>query len=627
MNHYLGATGLFMVSVLVAALAVTGWQQPLQWHAPGWLAIGTMPVALQCDKLSALFLALLACVTACCAVYSPRYLQHLGSRINSGLYWCSLFFFFSAMTVVILAASASAFIVAWEVMALSSTVLVVSEYRRREAQFAAFVYVVATRLSTLFLSAGFLLMFYRFNDWSFASWSFAEPSTWLAAGLCLVGLCMKAGVWPFHIWLPYAHPEAPGPVSALMSAVMVKIALYALLRFFLFGNLSCQPIIFVLFAVSIVSAFWGILFAVNQRDLKRILAYSTVENIGLILASISLCLWCRAVGLQTIAELALLAAVLHIVAHSICKALLFLCAASVDFSAHTRDLNLLGGLNKVMPLTGALFVLGSSAICALPPLNCFASKWCLYQALVRSAFSMSTMHERAICLLGIGCLCCVGALSVVCFAKAVGVVFCGQPRAHAAANAREVPLSMKLPVIILAVLCVSMGITCSLTDFPFSEVVALCVGSNVMETKQSVLPLWQLCSALLLLLLMIYGLLYRSEPAKASTWDCGFGESSIRSQVTADSVSQPIARIFSPLLQHKIVIDISGSDRKHFPEKIIVEPQMVSLLETRLYRPFASVLNKLSGLLAKLQAGSIHLYLSYVCLTLILVVIVGAYLE
>lgn len=626
-NNHLASTAFLVVSVLLVAASTVSSQHPITWCGPEWLSIGPVPVTLTCDPLAAGFLLVIAIVGTCCAIYSPSYLDHLAQKVNTRFYWTALFVFMAGMIGVLLAANAAIFLVAWEAMAIASAALVVSDFQQHKAQRAAFIYIVATRIATLFVSAGFLLMYSKFHDWAFASWSFTEPSTWIAATMLLIGLIIKAGVWPFHIWLPHAHPVAPSPVSALMSAVMVKIAVYAVIRFFVCGHLTCQPLIYFLFALSCISSFWGILFAINQRELKRLLAYSTVENVGLILLAVSLCLWCRNIGLDGIAQIALFAALFHAFSHALLKSMLFLCAGSVDFAAHTREFAMLGGLAKVLPITGAMFVLGGTGICALPPLNGFVGKWCLYQALLQCCFTMPNSRDRAICILTIGLLSGVGALAVGCFAKAIGVSFLGRARSKQAEHAHDVPTSMKLPVVLLGAASMASGVLSPLLVTPVLTIVATALGTAPTESRLLVpIPLWQLAGAMIVLLSFIYGLLLRSQPASYRTWDCGFGKAPGKSQVTADSFAQPIARIFAPVLQYKLTVEVSGNDRRHFPEKIVVEPSMISLLETKVYGPAASLLDKLSRAVAKLQTGSIHLYLLYLCIALVLLVFAGVWL-
>ncbi len=617
---------LLIIGVALASGALITWNTNIAWQAPPWVAIGFVPVVLRADLLANFFVLILGIVCSCCAIYSPPYLDHLKETINSRIYWTAIFAFVAGMVGVILSANAVVFLVCWEMMSLSSALLVVSEYRKQRAQHASFIYLVATRLASAFLSAGFLMMYAKFHSVDFSSWQFAEPSTYLAAGLILFGLIVKAGVWPFHIWLPHAHPEAPSPVSALMSGVMVKVAIYAIIRFFVLGNLSSQVLAYIAFAMATVSAFWGVLFAINQRELKRLLAYSTVENVGLICMSLALCIWAKNMGLAALAEIALLAALLHCFAHALCKSLLFLSAGSVDFATHSRDFAVLGGLNKNMPFTGVCFFLGSAAICALPPLNIFASKWCLYQALLQSSFTMPTLLDRAIAVAAIGVLAAVGALSIATYAKAIGVAFLGNPRSTRTKNASEVPRDMLAAQIILALACIGTGVSAKWLIAPIKPLLNQAFGNQALAISFAQIPLWQVAIALVFTLSLIYILILKRAPDKYITWDCGFGSGTSKSQVTADSFAQPIARIFTPVLQYHLTVEITGQDRRHFPEKIVVDPSMVSLLESRVYEPAAAFLVRLSQLVAKLQAGSIHLYLMYVCVTLVVLVLAGTLL-
>lgn len=625
-NHRLCSGLLFIIGLLCGLGSILWWHSPAEWQAPASIAIGLVPVALKVDTLALFFLLLLGILCVCCAIYSPKYLERLNDKINTRVYWIALFTFVMGMAGVILSANAPVFLVAWEIMSLSSAVLVVSEYRQRKAQHAAFIYLVATRLATVFLAAGFLLMYAGFNDWSFASWQFSTPKTWIAATCILLGLIIKAGCWPFHIWLPHAHPEAPAPVSALMSGLMVKIAIYAIIRLFILGNLDCQPLVYALFILSCISTFWGILFAINQPDLKRLLAYSTVENVGLILAGLALCIWAKRHGLPQVAQMALLASLLHTFGHALFKSLLFLCAGSVDYAVDSHKFAFLGGLTKNMPITGITFIVGSAAICALPPFNGFASKWCLYQALLQASFSMPALTDRAICISAIGILSAVGALVIACFAKAIGVAFLGRPRGTHSKYAHEVPLSMRLPQIALSLACLGMGIATPLFVQPLRRLISTAVGGQLITSPFTPIPLWQIAAALAAIMAAIYVLVLHKRPLIYKTWDCGFGATPEHSQVAADSFAQPIAKIFAPILRYDVKINISGRDRRHFPEHISAEPSMVSLLETKIYSPVASMISHLSKDVAKLQGGSIHLYLLYLCIAMVVFVLAGTYL-
>ncbi|HEY9758199.1 MAG TPA: proton-conducting transporter membrane subunit [Oculatellaceae cyanobacterium] len=621
-------TGIASISFLLCGIlfCLSGfccWSKTVELVVPTWLRMGWLPLDLHCDTLSSFFIILLGLICIACALFSSAYVPHLSGRINLRAYWGCLFLFLLGMFLLLLAGNAITFLMGWELMSLSSFVLVGSEYQKKKTQNSAFIYLVATRTATMFLMAGFLLMSKQFLDITFTSWSFSEPASWLPAALIMLGLIIKSGVWPFYIWLPYAHPEAPSPVSALMSGIMVKLPVYAAIRFFVFGHLTCTWLPFVLLLLSAITAFWGVLFALNQYELKRLLAYSTVENIGLLFIAVSAILLSENAHLHNIAQMALIAVLLHTAFHALFKSLLFLCAGSVDFSAHTRDITKLGGLGKTMPITFVTFVIGSAAICALPPLNGFASKWCIYQALLQCSFGLPNIFTRAVCLLLIGLLGAVGALAVASFVKAIAITFMGKPRSAQVSTAKEVPLSMRCSQAALAVSCLVTG---AFAPKIVTLLEPISVQSGLGQIDNQVfksVPLASLGCIFLGLTTFIYFSAFRKKPKSFTTWDCGFGAASIRSQVSAGSFGQPIARIFTPVLQYHLTLDISGQDRRHFPEKIIVEPSIVSLMETKLYLPIALLIQRFSQLLAKLQAGSIHLYLSYVCVALIILLVFG----
>jgi hydrogenase-4 component B len=615
----------FVGGVAFIAEAIFGWMYPAAWHAMPPLGFAFFPIQFRIDGISALFLGLLGVVTIAVSLFSPGYLNHLRQRINFGQYWASFFLFLLSMASVVMSADAITFLVFWELMSLSSAALVACEHKQHKVQEATIIYIGATRIATAFLAAGFLWMHSISHSWNFAEWSFAEPTTFWPALLLLLGLAIKAGLWPFHIWLPYAHPVAPSPISALMSGVMIKIAVYAMIRFFVFGGLNSAPIAYFLLFIGTISAFWGVLFALVYFDLKRLLAYSSVENIGLICMGVAMAILARINGLNDIAGIALAAALLHIINHGIFKSLLFLGAGAVDAQAHSRDLNHLGGLGKRMPWTFACFLIGSSAICALPPLNGFASKWLVYQTFLHTTFQSTSLIDRSVAVAAMGVLALVGGLALTCFTKAMGVVFLGNPRTHAAAKAVEGAGGMVAAQVLLAALCVGIGVSVPWILQLMNPIVVTAFGDSAALTNIFYMPIGIVAALLVALVLLVYAVFLKtSRVRKYVTWDCGFGgEVSPRTQVSAESYSQPIAWIFSPLLRYKLSIKIRGKDRRHFPEYISIEPRMVSLLERTVYRPAIGALDNASKAIAKLQAGSIHLYLSYVCITLIILLFVG----
>ncbi|MBX9689796.1 MAG: hypothetical protein K2X27_24010 [Candidatus Obscuribacterales bacterium] len=576
------------------------------------------------DKLSAVYLLLLGLVSTALSFFSPVYMKHLSDRVNSGHFWSALALFMIAMTMLLLSANAVAFLVFWELMSLSSLALVASEHKQRRVQQAGIIYLGATRIATAFLMAGFLAMHAFSHSWVFSDWGQSAFPIW-PSFLILIGLCIKAGIWPFHIWLPYAHPAAPSPVSALMSGVMIKIALYAVIRILVSQNLASELLGHVALALGLVSSLWGVLFALVQQDLKKLLAYSSVENLGLILMAIGLAIVAKAQGLPEISLLALSAAILHSFNHGIFKSLLFLSAGAVDCTVHSRDMQQLGGLARKMPLTMAAFLTGAFAISALPPLGGFIGKWMLYQGLLRTAWESSSLAERALGLTSVGTLALVGALALASFAKAFGISFLGNARSKAVAeHASETANGMIFAQIFLSLCALVSGLFAAPAAMQAASVASRALQFNTRTPALAVISLLDQTLYALLLFALIYGVYLAASKRKTYiTWECGFGSLSPRCQSSPISFAQPMARIFSLILRFKLLVEITGKDRRNFPEHIKVEPQMVSLLESRVYLPTISWIQNLSRAFAKLQAGSIHLYLLYVCATLVILVLVG----
>jgi len=596
----------------------------LQWEAPAWLSIGSFPMSFRMDSLSALFLILLGTLSLATALFSPGYLSHLSDDVHQGRFWSAFILFLLSMALVILSADAITFIVFWELMSLTSAALVGTDYRKNAVQRAAIIYLGSTRVATGFIAAGFLWMNCLTHSSKFADWRFDQTAAIAPAALLMLGFAIKAGIWPFHIWLPYAHPAAPSTVSSLMSGIMIKVALYAIIRILVLGDLNCLPIAYTTLAVATISVFWGMLFAIVQTDLKRILAYSSVENVGLILMGIALCLVARTEGLTLVASIAIAAALFHCIVHSLLKAMLFLSAGAVDAATHTRELGNLGGLARKMPWTMGCFILGGAAACALPPLNGFASKWLIYQSVWHSALQSASPADRGLALALMCILSLVGGLSLACFTNAVGNAFLGMPRSTQATNAKEGTVGMTSAQLFLASGCILTTFTVPQILHEIEPLCDVIVHSRSNLASSFNLPANQIAVALVALFCLIWAVVLNpSKVRKYMTWECGFGSLSPRSQVTSDSFTQPMARIFSPILRYTVKCDIQGHDRKHFPEHIEVAPQTVSLLEQRVYAPALNIIAFLARGLAKLQAGSIHLYLVYLCVTLVALLLFG----
>jgi hydrogenase-4 component B len=626
-GHKFFASLLAIGALFLIASLVLAWPNGFDRVAPPPIFLGMAPVEIKVDVLTTPFLLILALLAFAVALFSPGYLHHLKDRVNTRLYWCCTTLFVFSMAQVITSANGLTFLVFWEMMSLSSVALVTAEPVRHRAQRAALIYLGATRIATALIAGSFIWLSSANHSWRFADWDMGVHS-YAPAFLLFLGLCIKAGIWPFHIWLPYAHPEAPAPVSALMSGVMVKVAIYAMLRFFLFLPTYSPALAYTAIALGVISGVWGILFALVEHDLKRLLAYSTVENVGLILSGIGLAMLGRLSGQIYLTELALAGALLHCVNHGCFKGLLFLGAGSVDASAHTRDLGFLGGLAKKMPWTMALFFIGSASIAALPPFNGFASKWLLYQSFLTLSFSSDQILQRSMGLIVIGIFSLIGALSLACFTKAFGIAFLGRSRSDQAEKARECSEGMKHAQVLLAASCLTLAFLAPVTVVWLQPVLRLLLGPIYTAGPIFSIPMPTLfllgCATSLLIFSLFHFL--RTSVRNYNTWDCGYGPLPARAEETGTSFSHPIGRIFGPLLQYRTITQIEGRDRRHFPERINVEVYMFPALEAILYKPSIAAMQKLSGALVKMQTASIHIHLLYVFVAMLVLVCVGIYL-
>jgi formate hydrogenlyase subunit 3/multisubunit Na+/H+ antiporter MnhD subunit len=617
---------MFLIGGALVVEAGFGWQIGAVWHTNAPLGFGFFPIRFHLDSVAAVFIALFGVEIIAVSLFSRGYLASIQARINLRHYWAAMFLFILGIVLTVLSADAVSFMVFWELMSLSSAALVACEHKQHQVQQAAMIYMGATRTATAFLAGGFLWMHSISHSWLFSDWSFATPAAWWPAALILIGFAIKAGSWPFHLWVPYTYPAAPATASALISGAMSKVAVYGMIRLLVVGGLNCAPAIYVLLFLGTVSSFWGVLFGLIFSDIKKLLAYSSVENTGLICIAIAVAMHSHMHGLTDIAGVATAAAMLHAVNHGVFKSLLFLSAGAVEVQARTRDLNLLGGLGKRMPVTMLSFLIAGASICALPPLNGFGSKWLIYQSLLRTTFESSSLIDRSIAFVVIGVLALVGGLSLALFTKTIGVVFLGNPRSKNAGNAVEVRRDMQLSQLGLAALCVGLGVMLTFALRLLARPVATAYGATAAAALSGYvyMPIGFVGASLLTLGMVIYFVFLKSSKVREYiTWECGYGDLSSRTQVSPESFSQPIASIFSPLLRYKLATQIRGKDHRHFPEHISIEAQMVSVLESRVYRPALEVLEACAKLIAKVQAGSIHLYLLYVCLTLVLLLFVG----
>lgn len=546
-----------------AGLGLAGaWRVPFEASSRSvavlWPAVGT--VELGVDALSVLFLVPVFVMGGLGAVYGLGYWpqprrRHSARRLQ--FFWGLLV---AGMTLLVVSRHALVFLLGWEVMALAAFFLISAEDHRAECRWAGWLYLISTHVSTLLLFALFAL-------WRWATGSFSLTPA--AAGmiplgavyalflLTVSGFGIKAGVMPFHYWLPTAHAAAPSHVSAMMSGVVIKMGIYGLVRFFaLLPDLpmACGGCILAMGAISGIA---GVLFAIGQHDLKRLLAYHSIENIGIILMGLGLAMLGRSAGRPEWIALGLAGCLLHVWNHGLFKSLLFLCAGSVVHAARTREIDRLGGLGKTMPWTSAMFLIGAVAICGLPPLNGFVSEWFIYLGVLQTSVRGEGIGSATV--LAAPVLATIGALAVACFVKVYGAVFLGSARTSAAAHAAESPWTMRLPLAVLAVGCVLVGLAprlvCPMLD------AAIAAWAPEMPPGGMALASLAPLDVLGWITLTLVGLIGLGAIVLAAcsrrlewgpTWDCGYAEPSVRMQYTASSFAQTIVGMFRWVLHGRM---------------------------------------------------------------------------
>lgn len=598
-------------------------------HSPS-LRLGTQIIwQFQLDPLSAFFLLILGVVGVAASVHALGYFRGL-DKVELQRVLIPLPIFLSAMALVLMAGNAYSFLVAWEAMALSSSFLILAQSQTPTARRAAYLYLLIAHLGALCLLAGFALLSHgnplSGND--FSDMARHIPTPWQTQAvylLTLLGFGAKLGAAPLHVWLPEAHPAAPSPVSALMSAAMLPIALYGLLRidWVILPSFGISWSLIWL-ALGLLTAGFGVLFSTLQRDLKRLLAYSSMENMGLILVALGLARLFAAANAPTLAALALTAGLLQTLNHAFFKGLLFLGSGSVFHSTGTIDMGRLGGLIRVMPQTTLLMLIGTLAIAGLPPLNGFASEWMLLQAFLLSP-QMASGALQAILPLAAAGVVLVLALSSFAIIKAFGLSFLGQPRSSYATH--EAGLWERLAMTFLALGCIVLGFFPGFAVNALQEVNILLLHAGrlsrqnpwgltpISPERASYLPgafLIGIVTAIVLTFVLVWWRFGRSM-RRVPVWDCGFaGPLTPRMQDSPVGFSQPLLRIFQPIHQGKI---LSNSEGRGLQVKI-VDP-----FWSGLYQPVQRLANTLSRQALRLQHGRITSYLLYAFLTLVILLV------
>jgi hydrogenase-4 component B len=597
---------------VTASLSAVGARQSWIWSSG--MRLAGEPLQVRVDGISALFLILLCVVGAAGALYSGSYWSDRVHPRSAGVgrVWWSLLLF--SQGFVLLSANGLHFLIGWELFTVSAYFLITLGRNDSETRAAGWLYLAVSHVAVLALVAFFTQLAARTGTWDLrpmTGQAGLAPLFWLA----LVGFGIKAGVFPMHVWLPSAHSSAPSHVSAILSGVSIKLGVYGLVRFSSWLPVpdAAPSVVLIL---GLASAVLGVAFALGQHDLKRLLAYHSVENVGIILTGLGFALVATRQGEAAWGRLALAGGLLHVWNHGLFKALLFLGAGSVLHATGTRVMSRLGGLWRTMPWTTGLFCLGSVAICGLPPLNGFVSEWLIYLGLFDAAMSRATTAWAsipAVMLLGL-----TGALALACFVKVCAVVFLGTPRTQQAALGHESGWGMRAPMLGLAAACVAIGIAPIL----FWPVVAMAIGDwrGVWAAPGIDAPLLTLGRVHLALIMAAsvgaWWLVRRSRIAlkRSVTWDCGFAAPTPRMQYTAGSFAASITRWFGFLLRPQRLATLPAGP---FPDAAVLHEHTPDSVLRFIVYPLSAAVQRIATAARSLQHGGVQSYILYLVIAIV----------
>ena len=606
--------GVGAVRALIAPSQGSG--LALDWPVPGGM------FRIYVDALSAMFLVQIFLLSFLGAIYGLAYWKQAEHPDNGRKLRLFYGVVTAAMALLVVARNALLFLAGWEIMALAAFLLITTEDQDKEVREVGYIYLVATRIGTLCLFAMFAALFGLRGNWNLEGPLDAHNSLALAVFLLgFVGFGLKAGVMPFHIWLPGAHANAPSHVSAVMSGVLIKMGIYGLVRVTSF--FPSPPFWWggVVLGFGITSGILGVAFAIGQHDIKRLLAYHSVENIGIICIGIGLALVGRTLGRPDLVVLGLAGGLLHVWNHGLFKALLFLAAGSVLHATGTREIDKLGGLLKSMPRTGLAFLIGATAISGLPPLNGFISELLIYVGLFRATtVGPATLWiASALCAAG---LALIGALAVACFVKVFGSVFLGQARSEVAERAHESSWKMIGPMCILASLCVFIGLGSLLVAPVLDRAAAiwapdLAGGLSRTTVLAPLGPVSALGVLLVATLVVAGGWLHirtRDAPAVVGTWGCAYAAPSSRMQYTSSSFAEMLVGMFRWALRPHVH---PAHPRGLFPPPTRFESHVPDTVLDGLLLPGGRAAGRGFHWFRFLQRGSVHAYLLYILATLV----------
>lgn len=574
---------------------------------------------MRLDSLSSFFVLIISFVTLLGTIYTKGYLKHyieIGKNIGAHLFWFNIFI--ASMLLVVLAQNVIFFLISWEIMSFSSFILMLFEDQEKEVRQTAINYLITMHVGVVFLILGFVMMIAKTGSLDFASYRGVVDE--LVFLFISIGFGIKAGLLPMHTWLPKAHPVAPTHISAMMSGVMIKTGIYGILRFFFFLDKPTPTIGYTVLVIGLLSAFFGILYAIAQRNFKRLLAYSSVENMGIVFIGFGVGILGIVYQNFLMASAGFLGALMHCFNHSMFKSLMFFAAGAVYTKTHTKDLEKLGGLIKSMKYTGTLFLLGSLAISALPPFNGFVSEMLIYMGFL-SSFVNGNYFLFTVVIFGIGILAFVGAMALIAFSGAFSIIFQGTPRAEISANVKnDVSLSMRLPMIILASVCLLIGlfpqIFVKLAAFAITPYVLIVMPEGLLNIISIVnLTLLALIS---LILILRHFVLQDKAVEVHKTWGCGYQNPSSKMQYTSNSYTRPFLGFLTPFFVK--TLDFKQI-KELFPKKTYFKATIHDIFEYYVIKPLVSADEFFLSKFLWIQSGNTQRYLIYGVVFLLLAII------
>lgn len=633
--HGLAVIGSFaavVCAIFVFATSAQGFSLPT--------TVPFLTVSVRVDNLAAFFLAIIGIVGGSASMYAIAYSkEYFGKRFNTmaGLYLA----FLLSMLLVVTVSNIVAFLIVWELMTIFSFLLVGHEHEKITSTRASYLYLVMTHVGTAFIVIAFLLLWGAGGSADFAALSAAGADGYIRNLIFIcsfIGFGTKAGVVPLHIWLPEAHPAAPTHVSAVMSGVMIKTAIYGMARFYL-EFLGAGPawwgMVILLFAI--ISAVLGVLYALMEHDIKSLLAYHSVENIGIILLGMGAGLVFMSKGMNGLAGFAWAAALFHVLNHALFKSLLFFGAGAVIGATHTRDIEHLGGLIKYMPFTAVFFLAGAAAISALPPLNGFVSEWLTFQSIFVLPEALQGTMGKPVAAILVSLLGLTGALAAACFVKAFGMIFLAKPRSSQVDHAKEASWFMLVPMGFLTALCVIFGVfpawlvnflQRTLADFFGAGAYSVLETDWYMVAFQSVASSGELSFPAVLVFiavgLVMGGVIYRlyGKPRYESgeTWTCGIVPTG-KMEYTATGFSGPIRRAFGRILRPQTELIADNKESPFFSRQVVFHVHVTNVFTEMLYKPLNRVIVTASHFMKEMQTGSVQLYVGYIMVVTIIVLV------